>query len=183
LATEIERLCSEINALSGYARRLQPAQLDQALQELVQAQEIRKAVVCTTPYLIHLGIAEQLERLGVELVSPQAHKQILATCDLGVTGADFALPETGTLGLLSSDQQPRAVSLLPRVHLAILPSQALRADLHPVFAEARHRPYLVLVTGPSRTADIELTVTLGVHGPKALYAWVLVDEAGLAEVG
>ncbi len=90
-----------------------------------------------------------------------------------MTEADFALPETGTLGLLSSPEKPRAVSLLPRVHLALLRPQALRGDLHQVFAEARRHPYLILVTGPSRTADIELTTTLGVHGPKALYVWLI----------
>lgn len=49
----------------------------------------------------------------------------------------------------------------------------LRADLHQVFAEAKDSNYLVFITGPSRTADIELTVTLGVHGPKNLYIWMI----------
>lgn len=100
-------------------------------------------------------------------------KQTLATCDLGVTGVDFAIPDTGTLGLLSSAEQPRAVSLLPRVHLALLRPAALRADLHQVFAQAKAHPYLIFITGPSRTADIELTVTLGVHGPQELYVWAM----------
>ena len=63
--------------------------------------------------------------------------------------------------------------LLPRVHLAIVRPEMLRADMHQVFAEAKDSHYLVFITGPSRTADIELTVTLGVHGPKNLYVWMM----------
>jgi hypothetical protein len=86
----------------------------------------------------------------------------MALCDLGITEADNLLPETGTLVLRSSAERPRAVSLLPRIHLAIVRPSMLRADMHEVFAEAKDSPYLVFITGPSRTADIELTVTLGV---------------------
>jgi len=52
------------------------------------------------------------------------------------------------------------------VHLAVVTPAALHADMHQVFAEAKDSHYLVFITGPSRTADIELTVTLGVDSPK-----------------
>ncbi len=111
----------------------------------------------------------------MELVSPNANKHEMALCDLGITEADYLLPETGTLVLRSSAEQPRAVSLLPRIHLAIVRPDMLRPDMHQVFAEAKDSHYLVFITGPSRTADIELTVTLGVHGPKNLYVWMMED--------
>jgi L-lactate dehydrogenase complex protein LldG len=111
--------------------------------------------------------------MGVEVVSPYASNREVAECELGITGADFALPETGTLGLRSSIERPRTVSLLPRVHLALIQATCLRADLHQVLDEAKHDGYFVFITGPSRTADIELTLTVGVHGPKTLIVWVL----------
>ncbi len=171
---ETALLLAEIEKLSGVTRRLASRDaLPVALAELVEAEDVKKATLWTTPDLVAWGVAETLRTLGVEIVSPQADKHLVAECELGVTGADAALPETGTLLLRSSPDRPRVVSLLPRVHLAIFTAAALRADLHQAFAEAKDAGYSVLVTGPSRTADIELTLTLGVHGPKALYAWVL----------
>jgi len=171
---EITQLLAEIEKLSGVTRRLASRdELRVALAELVKTEEVRRATVWTTPDLAVWGVAETLKALGVELVSAQADKHLVATCELGVTGVDAALPETGTLLLRSSPERPRVVSLLPRVHLAIFTPAVLRADLHQAFAEAKDAGYSVLVTGPSRTADIELTLTLGVHGPKSLYAWVL----------
>jgi L-lactate dehydrogenase complex protein LldG len=173
IAIEIETFLNEIKKLSGVGRNLLPSQIDSELKALIQEQNIRRATVWETPRLKLLGIAETLNALGVELVSPNADKYEMATCDLGVTEAEYLLPETGTLVLQSSAGKPRAVSLLPRVHLAIVGPEMLRADMHQVFAEARERHYLVFITGPSRTADIELTVTLGVHGPRNLYVWMM----------
>jgi L-lactate dehydrogenase complex protein LldG len=171
--SEIVRFLGEIKKLSGVGQKLSAAEFEPTLRTLIAEQNIRKATVWDTPSLIKLGIAKILLTLGVELVSPNADKHDMAKCDLGITEADFILPETGTLVLRSSSEKPRAVSLLPRVHLAIVRPEMLRADMHQVFAEAKDSHYLVFITGPSRTADIELTVTLGVHGPKNLYVWMV----------
>ncbi len=171
---EIEQLFTEIGKLTGITRRLAGRdELRSALADLVNAEQVKKATLWTTPELQALDVAGTLTALGVELVSPQADMRLVAECELGVTGVDAALPETGTLLLRSSPERPRVVSLLPRVHLAILRPAALRADLHQAFAEVKTDGYCVLITGPSRTADIELTLTIGVHGPKSLYVWLL----------
>jgi len=176
VTSEIALLFAEIEKLSGVARRIPGrAALASALADLVRTEEIRMATLWSTPDLRALDIAGVLTGLGVEIVPPQAGADRVAACDLGVTGADAALAETGTLVLRSSPDRPRVVSLLPRVHLAILRPAALQPDLHQVFAEVKDDGYCVLVSGPSRTADIELTVTLGVHGPKSLYVWLLND--------
>jgi len=175
--SEIECFLSEVKKLSGISQQLAPDGIADALKMLVGEQKIQKASVWDTVYLKQLGIADSLRSLGVEVIPSNADKHAMAQCDLGITEADFLLPETGTLVLRSSAEKPRAVSLLPRVHLAIVRPEMLRADMHQVFAEAKVDNYLVFITGPSRTADIELTVTLGVHGPKNLYVWMM-DEYG-----
>jgi L-lactate dehydrogenase complex protein LldG len=171
--SEIETFLNEIKKLSGVGQKLSYTDIDAALKTLVEEQNIRKATAWETPELRRLGVTEILNSLNVELISPNASKYEMALCDLGITEADYLLPETGTLALRSSAEKPRAVSLLPRIHLAIVRPEMLRADMHQVFAEAKDHHYLVFISGPSRTADIELTVTLGVHGPKNLYVWML----------
>lgn len=171
--SEIKQFLGEIKKLSGVGQKLSPSEIESALNTLVAEQNIHKATVWNTSFLKQLRITDHLRTLSVELVSPNAGKHEMAQCDLGITEADFLLPETGTLVLRSSAEQSRAVSLLPRIHLAVVRPEMLRADMHQVFAEAKDNHYLVFITGPSRTADIELTVTLGVHGPKNLYVWMM----------
>lgn len=175
LDSEIERFLAEIKKLSGIPKKISNSEIEASLKELVLEQNIQKACLWNTPHLKSLGIAETLKALGVEIISSNSDKHTIAQCDLGITEADFLLPETGTLVLRSSVEKPRAVSLAPRVHLAIVRPEMLRGDMHQVFAEAKDHHYLVFITGPSRTADIELTVTLGVHGPKNLYVWMMRD--------
>jgi L-lactate dehydrogenase complex protein LldG len=175
--SEIGQFLTEIKKLSGVGLLLQQKEIRDALETLIRTQNIHSATVWDTAWLNELGISALLNELGVKCVSPNANKHQMASCDLGITEADYLLPETGTLVLKSSQEKPRAVSLLPRIHLAIVQPESLRADLHQVFAEVQNPgglcPYLVFITGPSRTADIELTVTLGVHGPKSLFVWMI----------
>jgi L-lactate dehydrogenase complex protein LldG len=170
---EIDLMLGEIAKLGGATRRIATRdELHGALRDLVQAEHVRKATLWQTRALRDLGVTEMLAELDVAIVPPDADKRALAECDLGVTGADAALPETGTLVLRASPEHPQMVSLLPRVHLAIVRPSVLRADLHQVLDEVKGDKRVHFITGPSRTADIEKTLTIGVHGPKALYVWV-----------
>jgi L-lactate dehydrogenase complex protein LldG len=89
---------------------------------------------------------------------------------VGITGAFCAIAETGTLMLLSGPETPATVSLLPETHVALLPTSGIVAHMEDAWSLLRNQrgalPRTVnFVSGPSRTADIEQTVTLGAHGP------------------
>jgi L-lactate dehydrogenase complex protein LldG len=93
----------------------------------------------------------------------------LASAEVGVTGCHGAIAETGSLALISRQGCSRAVSLLPPVHIALVQPHDLMFSMGEFFA-ARAAAIagasnLTFVTGPSRTADIELSLTIGVHGP------------------
>ena len=108
------------------------------------------------------------------------HREQAARAQVGVTGADLVLAETGTLILLSGSGRPRSTSLLPDVHVAVFGRDRLLESLEQVgivlealHADADHATsgaMINFITGPSRTADIELTLTRGVHGPKEVHA-------------
>ena len=116
----------------------------------------------------------------------QALRAVVATADLGVTGADLAVAETGSLILRSGPGRPRSTSLLPPCHLAVFDRTKLLESLAQVgiFLEAWHEgpsafgANVSFITGPSRTADIELTLTRGVHGPKEVHAVFVDGEIG-----
>lgn len=100
-------------------------------------------------------------------------------CDLGITGALYGIAATGTLVLHAGWAGGRTASLLPPVHLALLPVDRLLRDAGALFRHMDERlpeglpSQLVFVTGPSRSADIELEVTVGVHGPRELWIGLL----------
>ena len=96
-------------------------------------------------------------------------RDVQAAAEIGVTGCDAAIAETGSLVLLSGEGKARTASLLPPVHLAIVRETDLRGTMAEFFreraADIAGAACCTFVTGPSRTADIELTLTVGVHGP------------------
>ncbi len=100
--------------------------------------------------------------------------------DVGITTAQAAIAETGTLVLESEGERHRLVSLVPPVHIAIVDAASIRLTLGEALAAlhsngfAEMSPTVTFITGPSRTADIELTLAIGVHGPQELY--VIINE-------
>lgn len=128
------------------------------------------------------GIVESPEQLraGNEAESGtlfEQYKQRLFEADVGITSASYGLADTGTLVLLSRSEQLRLISLLPPIHVCILePKQILWSlpDLlaleEQMFLTSESQPQtMTCITGPSRTADIEQTITMGVHGPHSLH--------------
>ncbi len=127
------------------------------------------------------GISVSVAAAGpVGEAARRRHREESARAQIGVTGADFVLAETGTLILLSGRGRPRSTSLLPDTHIAVFDRSRLVESLAQVgiLLEALHvdparsmsGAMINFITGPSRTADIELTLTRGVHGPKDVHA-------------
>jgi L-lactate dehydrogenase complex protein LldG len=103
-----------------------------------------------------------------------------ARADIGLTGADVAVASTGSIVLCGGPTRPRSVSLLPSMHVAIVPASRIVATTSDAFADLARRADMpssvIFVTGPSRTSDIENDLTIGVHGPASVVA-MLVEDA------
>lgn len=102
--------------------------------------------------------------------------------DVGITSAQVAIAETGTLVLESDSERHRLISLVPPVHIAIINARNIVQTLGDALnhvqgegAEVMSRA-ITFITGPSRTADIELTLAIGVHGPKELYVIIVESD-------
>jgi L-lactate dehydrogenase complex protein LldG len=117
------------------------------------------------------------QRIATSENPPNAHD--IFQFDVGVSNAQAGIAETGTLVLDSACERHRLVSLVPPVHIAIVNASAIVETLGEALAWLRKdkeiSPAITFITGPSRTADIELTLTIGVHGPQELY--VIVNES------
>ena len=125
-------------------------------------------------------VEETVKRLteGKKIATPDEPRSDLFKSDVGVTSAQAGIAETGTLVLDSSVDRNRLVSLVPPVHIAILDASRIYTTLGETLAAlqsgAELSPAITFITGPSRTADIELTLAIGVHGPQELY--VIINQ-------
>ena len=132
----------------------------------------------------------QLEECGVSLFVPNdlhdmQERDHAAALSVGLTGVDAAFAGTGSMVLLPGPGKSRAASLLPLFHIALVPM----SQIHPTFESwlavlrgegqleniVREHAQLAFITGPSKSADIELNLTLGVHGPRNVHAIVFDD--------
>ena len=126
------------------------------------------------------GVTAALQSAGMQRVDHdlpkedrRRHQAEFEGVDLGVTGARAALAESGSVVLIHGEGKPRMASLIPEVHVVLLETDLLERNLahwagqNPTLAGETTN--LVLVTGPSRTGDIEQQLNLGVHGPRHLH--------------
>jgi L-lactate dehydrogenase complex protein LldG len=138
----------------------------------------KSAVASNSPFLRKCGITG-LPQVHAGFTERDDLKEACAGADIGITSVDYALAATGTFVLLSSPNEARLVSLLPPAHIAIFPRSRILANLDELLSilprPADQTSSMVLITGPSRTADIEQILVRGVHGPGEIYA-VIVDQ-------
>jgi L-lactate dehydrogenase complex protein LldG len=162
---------AEVHRING--NRVPP----ELVAELVERYGVKRAVISAEPEAA--AVADELRALAVE-VEPLSI-EAAARADLGVTSASYGLATTGTVVQESAVAGGRTASLLPPVHLCVLPASRLvpstSAVLRTMGAPGRLPSNLVLITGPSRSGDIEQIITLGVHGPTALHI-ALLEESG-----
>jgi L-lactate dehydrogenase complex protein LldG len=181
----IDRFAGELTALGGRVHRA--AALDgvvAAVLTVCRAHDATRILSWSASALGLPGLLEAVAAGGLsvdtgELPAGAGRAERLSELDpiaIGLTGADAAIAESGTLALCSGPGRGRLASLLPPVHVAVVRTCGFHATL-PDFLAARpdlieHGSNLVLITGPSRTADIEMTLTRGVHGPGEVHVVV-----------
>ena len=194
-----ERFEEELKALGCQPHRAatRPA-LEDLLRSILEETQAQAVALSRNPLLGQLRIADLLAQMGKKVDSWPASgagdasgggfREACFAADVGITGADFVLAETGSLVLTSLTEGSQLASLAPPVHVALYRRSQLRASLDEVL---QHLPVsrdpsqsspgrsVVFVTGPSRTADIEQILVRGVHGPREVHA-ILVEEACLA---
>jgi L-lactate dehydrogenase complex protein LldG len=144
------------------------------IAEIVERNGVERAVVSREPEAVSVG--DTLRASGVAVYN--ATIEACAAADLGVTGATAAIATTGTVVLRSDTTGSRSASLLPPVHLCVLAASRVVATSTDVLAGlgATIMPSnLVLITGPSRSGDIEQIITVGVHGPPIVEVVLLRD--------
>lgn len=166
----------------GLARLVDRAGLAAAVADVARELPSARTVVSPDADPWRQEIEQGLSEAGAEIVRPGAGewRPEAERADLGITSAALAVASTGSILVVPGPNHPRVASLLPACHLAILPASKLVAgfeDVMPVLsAVAATSSAPVLITGPSKTSDIEMTMVFGVHGPKALRVLIVDDH-------
>lgn len=173
----IDRFIEEVSRVSGKARVITGEDgIRDAVIGLVDERGFHSFSMWESGLLSRLNLRRVLESRRLRPVSPDK-KEEMAGADIGITEADFAIADTGTLVLIAKERQPRSVSLIPPIHIVVLDSRRIVRSIHDLFAVIEpinkdSTSCMTFITGPSRTADIELNLTLGVHGPRELFVLI-----------
>jgi L-lactate dehydrogenase complex protein LldG len=178
-----ERFKDELALLGGTALQASSREeLITSLSSICRKEDYRTLILSREAFveLLHLeeGLKKQVSEVRSLTLDGTRLIDQLRGADVGLTACEYLAAETGTVVLRSSPAAPRALSLLPRAHIVV----ARLEQLLPTVAECLQKTHIdksppssciTLVTGPSRTADIEKVLVRGVHGPRDLYVLFL----------
>jgi L-lactate dehydrogenase complex protein LldG len=174
VSQRIDSMLERVAALAGKTLRAKSAA--EAREYVASVIEGKTAVTSNAPFLSTCGITS-LPNVRTGITDREELRGLCATVNYGISSADYALSDTGSLVMISSREEARLVSLLPPAHIAVVPASKLLTGLdelyriHPKPADLTSS--MVLITGPSRTADIEQILVRGVHGPGEIHVIVV----------
>ena len=170
----IEMFSSALTALAG--RVFVAKDAGEAREYAFELLAGRAAVASNSSFLRDCGLYS-IEGVAGGFQSREELRSACASAAVGITSADYALADTGSLVMIASPQEARMISLLPPLHLAIVPRSRLLTGLDELLAAvpypAARTSSMVFITGPSRTADIEQILVRGVHGPGEIHVVVV----------
>jgi L-lactate dehydrogenase complex protein LldG len=175
-AALVERFRQAFEAVGGRCTVVRDeAEAAEAVERILRQTKARRIAVSNSPLVQRVIERVKSDAVLLENAAPAA----LFDCDLGITSAQWAAAETGTLVLESDQERHRLASLVPPAHLAIIAADRIRQTLGEVLHSLSEQGpdslsrAVTFITGPSRTSDIELTLAIGVHGPAEVYVIIL----------
>ena len=196
----VPRFEEELRKVAGCAHRASTSVgLDEIIRQILATSQATTVVLSRHPLLAQAGLQEKLRAWGMTVAvwpaldatitadEDEAFHQASFSATVGITGADFALAETGSLVLTSWTEGSQLASLAPPIHVALYRRSQVLGSLEEILErlpvsrapeQASRGRSVVFVTGPSRTADIEQSLVRGVHGPREVHA-ILVEETCL----
>lgn len=198
IMTPREQMLTRIRSALGTRERPVPPPVflhETVNPELDQVAQFRQALTALGGTVVEVGSAAEARRYlepklaGHRVIASDAplvracgfttefSREACAAAEIGITSADFALADTGTLVFWS---EPRLISLLPPRHIAIVERAKIISGLDELFTRvpqpAAEASAMVLITGPSRTADIEMRLVRGVHGPGEILVLIVGSQ-------
>jgi len=179
-AQVVEQFIAKLGAQGGVAHCVadQAGLLDK-LAEILAQEHVTRAMATTDAVLAPLQLEQWGRRAGIEVVTPAAFadrtdytRAVFDQVQAGISGADFAVAESGTLVLAHDARMARLVSVAPILHIAVVPGTRIvpvyETAVLALFTPDRRPSQVTLITGPSMTADIQATPFKGMHGPQKL---------------
>jgi L-lactate dehydrogenase complex protein LldG len=175
----VERFKEMLEAVGGHcAIVLDEREAGEMVGQIIEQTKARRIALSDSTIVqsVMAGVRSDAELLQ------GASAGALFDCDIGITGAQWAIAETGTLVLAHDEERHRLTSLVPTVHVALIAAERVRGTLGEVLQKLKDSGpeglsrTVTFITGPSRTSDIELTLAIGVHGPAELFVVIIEGE-------